>query len=131
MDLSLDDTQQLVRNSARDFLAESADRTYVREMEDDERGYSDEFWRSIAELGWTGMIVPEEHGGAGMSLIELSLVLEEMGAAATPGPFFSTAVIGAHAISTHGSEDQKRKYLPRLATGDLITSLATLEGSAS
>ncbi len=131
MDLSLDDTQQLVRNSARDFLAESVDRQYVRDMEDDERGYSDEFWKSVAELGWTGMIVPEQHGGAGMSLIELSLVLEEMGAAAAPGPFFSTAVVGAHAISTHGNDDQKNKYLPGLVKGELITSLAMLEGSAS
>ena len=131
MDLSLDDTQQLVRRSARDFLAESVDRLYVREMEDDQRGYTDEFWKSVAELGWTGMIVTEQHGGAGMSLIELSLVLEEMGAAATPGPFFSTAVVGAHAISTHGNDDQKSKYLPRLVSGELITSLALLEGGAS
>ena len=131
MDLSLDDTQQLIRSSARDFLAESVDRLYVRDMEDDERGYTDEFWKSVAELGWTGMIVPEQHGGAGMSLIELSLVLEEMGAAAAPGPFFSTAVVGAHAISTHGNDNQKSKYLPRLVSGKLITSLAMLEGGAS
>jgi alkylation response protein AidB-like acyl-CoA dehydrogenase len=84
-------------------------------------------WDTIAELGWLGMTILEEHGGAGLSLIELAIVLEEMGASATPGPFFSTAVVGARAIDGHGSADQKSRYLPALAEGKLKTSLAVLE----
>lgn len=121
----------MIRDSARDFLADSAGSELVREMESDPRGFTDDLWRSIAEMGWLGMIVPERHGGAGMGFVELALVLEEMGAAALPGPFFSTAVIGATALTRHGSDRQKARFLPRLAQGDLITALAFHEKAAS
>ncbi len=127
MDLGLDETQTMIRDSAREFLETSAGSDFVREMEADPRGFSDELWRSMADMGWIGMNVPEEHGGAGMGLVELALVLEEMGAAALPGPFFSTAVVGATLLTTHGSSAQKAELLPKLAQGDLITAFALHE----
>ena len=131
MDLSLTDTQQLIRNSARDFMTENIDSDYVREMESHDTGSSEEIWKSLAEMGWTGLLVPESDGGAGMSLIEMAVLLEEMGATALPGPFFSSAVTGATAIAEFGSDKQKQEFLPRLVDGDLVTALAFLEGSAA
>lgn len=127
MDLGLDETQSIIRSSARDFLARSAGPSYTRAMESDERGFTDEIWRAMAEMGWLGMIVPESWGGAGMRFTDLAVLLEEMGAAAFHGPFFSTAVIGASALSRHAGEELRRVYLPRLVDGDAITSLAVLE----
>ncbi|NQW16414.1 MAG: acyl-CoA/acyl-ACP dehydrogenase [Chloroflexi bacterium] len=131
MDLSLTDTQQMIRNSARDFMTEHIDSDYVRKMESHETGTDKEIWKSLAEMGWTGLLVPESDGGAGMSLIEMAVLLEEMGATALPGPFFSSAVTGATAIAEFGSDKQKQEFLPRLVDGDLVTALAFLEGSAA
>ena len=80
MDIGLSETQQLIRNSAREFLEENCDTQYVRAMEEDEVGHTEELWDQLAELGWLGLTVPEEYGGAGMSFSELAILLEETGA---------------------------------------------------
>jgi alkylation response protein AidB-like acyl-CoA dehydrogenase len=87
-------------------------------------GASEQVWRDIVGMGWTGLIVPERYGGAGMGLVEMALVVEEMGAAAFPGPFFTTAVVGATAVAIAGNESQRRSLLPRIADGSLNLSLA-------
>lgn len=131
MDIGLSETQQLIRNSAREFLEENCDTQYVRAMEEDEVGHTDELWNQLAELGWLGLTVPEEYGGAGMSFSELAILLEETGAAMLPGPFFSTAVIGAEALKMAGTDDQKTELLSKLAEGKLKTALAFHETGAS
>jgi len=115
---------------ARDFLTGKCPKTLVREMEEDEEGYSPELWREMAELGWMGMVFPEEYGGSGMSFLDLSVLLEEMGRACLPGPFFSTVVLGGLSILAAGNEEQKQKYLPQIASGELIFTLALTEASA-
>ena len=130
MDVGLNETQLLVRSSAREFLEENCDTTFVRAMAEDPVGFTDEFWRQIAELGWLGLTVPEEYGGAGMGFADLSILLEEAGAALMPGPLFSTAVLGAEALKLAGSEEQKTDLLPRLAVGELKTALAFHEAAA-
>ncbi|MCH7593014.1 MAG: acyl-CoA/acyl-ACP dehydrogenase [Chloroflexi bacterium] len=131
MDIGLSETQQLIRNSAREFLEENCDTQYVRAMEEDEVGHTEELWDQIAELGWLGLTVPEEYGGAGMTFSELAVLLEETGAAMLPGPFFSTAVIGAEALKMAGSDEQKTDLLSKLAEGKLKMALAFHEKAAA
>jgi alkylation response protein AidB-like acyl-CoA dehydrogenase len=129
MDFGFSEDQELLRQSAKDFLAKECPMTLVRKMMDDESGHSPELWKKMAELGWQGLILPEEYGGAGLNFVDLVVVLEEMGRAVLPGPFLSTAVYAAVTLLDAGSDDQKKKYLPRIATGDLIATVAVLEPS--
>ena len=78
MDFGFSEEQEMLRSSARDFLAKEAPMTYVRKMMDDERGYTDELWRKMAELGWMGLVLPEAHGGSGLDFVDMVVVLEEM-----------------------------------------------------
>ena len=130
MDLGLNETQQMLRNSAREFLQAECPDTYVREMEEDERGYTPEMWQKVAEQGWLGLIFPEQYGGVGLSYLDLSVLLEETGRALLPGPFFSTVVMGGMTIMDAGSEEQKQELLPQISEGQLIVTLALTEPSA-
>src|SRR5438874_7304018 len=78
MDFGFSEEQEMLRKSARDFLAKECAMTYVRQMMEDDRGFRDEQWRKMAELGWLGLILPEEHGGAGGDFVDMVVVLEEM-----------------------------------------------------
>ena len=130
MDLGLTEQQELLKNAARDFLENECPETLVREMEEDERGYSPDLWGKMAEQGWQGLLIPEEHGGAGFDFLDLSVLLEEFGRALVPGPFMSTVLGGAVPLMEIGSDEQKAEFLPRIATGDLIFTLALTEPSA-
>ncbi len=130
MDLGLNETQQMLKNSAREFLQAECPDTYVRAMEDDERGYTPEMWQKIAEQGWLGLIFPEEYGGVGLSYLDLSVLLEETGRALLPGPLFSTVVMGGMAILDAGTEAQKQELLPQISEGQHIVTLALTEPSA-
>ncbi|MBI4202243.1 MAG: acyl-CoA/acyl-ACP dehydrogenase [Chloroflexi bacterium] len=131
MDLGFDESQTMLRNLAREFLQQECPTTYVRAMETDPKGYTQEMWEKIAEMGWLGIAIPEQYGGQGLTFFDLTLLLEEMGRALLPGPFFSTTVLGAMTLLEAGSEEQKSQYLPRLAQGNLITTLALTEPTAT
>ena len=92
MDLALTEAQEMLKNSAREFLERECPPSLVRAMEDDERGYPTHLWEQMAGLGWMGLAFPQEHGGEGGSLTDLAVLLEEMGRAMLPGPFFGTVV---------------------------------------
>ena len=130
MDFGFSEEQEMLRKSARDFLAKECPMTYVRQMMEDERGFRDEQWQQMAGLGWMGLILPEEHGGAGLDFVDLIVVLEEMGRVVLPGPFFSTVVLGGVALLEGGSAAQKKELLPKFAAGKLRVTLAQLEPSA-
>src|SRR6266705_4420916 len=130
MDFGFSEEQEMLRKSARDFLAKECAMTYVRQMMEDERGFRDEQWQQMAGLGWMGLVLPEEHGGAGLDFVDLIVVLEEMGRVVLPGPFFSTVVLGGVALLEGGSAVQKKELLPKLAAGKLRVTLAQLEPSA-
>ncbi|MEO6197039.1 MAG: acyl-CoA dehydrogenase family protein [Dehalococcoidia bacterium] len=130
MDLGLDEQQEMLKNFARDFLEKECPESVVREMEEDEKGYSPELWKKMAEQGWMGLIIPEQYGGTGMTLCELTVLLEEFGRALVPGPFFSTVVLGATPIMEAGTEEQKQQFLPKVANGEVILTLALTEPSA-
>lgn len=130
MDLGLSEEQQLLKNAARDFLEKECPEALVRQMEEDERGYTPEFWQMMAAQGWLGIIVPEQYGGVGMTFTDLVVLLEEFGRALVPGPFISTVVLGATPILEAGTEEQKQELLAKIAAGELIMTLALTEPSA-
>jgi alkylation response protein AidB-like acyl-CoA dehydrogenase len=129
MDFGFSEEQEMLRQSARDFLAKESPMTYVRQMMEDERGFSDAVWKKMADLGWMGLVLPEEHGGAGFDFVDLVVVLEEMGRVVLPGPYLST-VLGAVAILEGGSAEQKKALLPGIAAGELRVAIAQLEPDA-
>ena len=130
MDFNLTETQQLLRNSARSFLEQECPGTFVRAMEEDERGFTPELWEKLAEMGWLGLAFPEAYGGAGQDFLSLTMLLEEMGRFLLPGPFFSTVVLAGLPIAEHGTEAQARQFLPKMADGELLMTLAFTEPSA-
>ena len=129
MDLSLSEEEEMLKKAARDFLTDKCPKTLVKEMEEDEKGYSPQLWQEMAELGWMGLAFPEQYGGSEMQFLDLSILLEEMGRACLPGPFFSTVVLGGLSILDIGSEEQKQEYLPKIADGKAILALALTEPS--
>jgi len=130
MDLGLDEQQEMLKNFARDFLEKECPEKLVRDMEEDEKGYSPELWQKMAQQGWMGLIIPEKYGGTGMNLCELVVLLEEFGRALVPGPFISTVVLGGVPIMEAGTDAQKEQFLPKIAAGDLIMTMALTEPSA-
>ena len=130
MDLGLDEQQEMLKNFARDFLEKECPEALVREMEEDEQGYSPDLWKKMADQGWMGLVIPEAHGGADMTLCELVVLLEEFGRALVPGPFISTVVLGAVPIMEAGTDEQKAQYLPKIASGATIMTMALTEPSA-
>ena len=131
MDLGLSEIQQMLKNSAREFLSQECPLTLVREMEENERGYTDELWRQIVGLGWPGVAFPEQYGGTGGSFLDLAVLLEELGRSLTPGPFFSTVVLGGLTVQDAGTDTQKQYILPGICSGQLLMTLALTEASAT
>lgn len=128
MDIAFTEEQEMLRSTASDFLAKECPKTLVRELEEDEeKGYSPEVWKKMAELGWMGLVIPEEYDGMGMTFQDLAIILEEMGRNILPGPFFCTVVEGALPILDFGSDEQKSEFLPKIASGELIFTMAHLE----
>ena len=129
MDLGLNEAQQMLKNSAQEFLEAECPDTYVREMEEDENGFTTEMWQKLAEQGWLGLIIPEKYGGVELEFQDLTILLEEMGRYMLPGPYFSNVVLGGMSIMDSGTEEQKQEYLPRIAEGQIIVTLALNEPS--
>lgn len=130
MDFGFSEEQEMLRESARHFLDSECSMAHVRQMMEDDQGYSEEQWQHMATLGWLGLIFPEQVGGSGLDMVDLTVVLEEMGRVVLPGPFFSTILLGGSAIDLGGTPDQKRAYLPRVIDGSLKMTLAQLEANA-
>jgi len=128
MDLGLSEEQEMLREFARDFLEKECPESLVREMEEDERGYSPDLWRKMAEQGWSGLIVPEAYGGVGMTYLDLVILVEEFGRALVPGPFIPNCV-ATIALLEAASEAQKQAYLPAIAAGSQMWTLAFTEPS--
>jgi len=131
MDFDLDKEQVMLKTSARDFLKKECPMDLVREMMEDDRGYSPKLWRQMTDLGWQGLVIPEAYEGIGSSFLDLVVLLEEMGRALVPGPFVSTVVCGGRTIQAAGNEAQKQRFLPAIADGEMIVTLALLESSGS
>jgi alkylation response protein AidB-like acyl-CoA dehydrogenase len=132
MNFAFSDEQEMLRDSVRSYLTDKSPSTKVRELMETESGFDPTMWKAMADMGWQAMHIPEEHGGAGFSFLELGILLEEMGRTLTPTPFFSTVVLGATAVLIAGSDEQKAEILPAVAAGDLRLTVAQVEpGSGS
>jgi alkylation response protein AidB-like acyl-CoA dehydrogenase len=129
MNFAFTDDQILLKNSVRSALDEQCKSAHVRAMTEDPRGFGDALWAEMAKLGWLGLPFAEEYGGAGLGLVELCLVLEEMGRAAYPGPYFSSIVLGGLGLVLGGSNAQREKWLPAVAAGNARLSTALVEDS--
>lgn len=132
MDLELTEDQKMLQKMARDFLANECTKAFVRQMEEDEKGYAPDLWSKMADLGWMGLPFPEKYGGGGGSFLDLAILLEEMGRACLPGPFLASVVLGGMTVLEWGSEDQKQQILPAISRGDIFTlALTEADGNYS
>jgi alkylation response protein AidB-like acyl-CoA dehydrogenase len=130
MDLRFTEAQDILRKMARDFLTTECPKTLVRELEKSDKGYSPELWKKMAELGWMGLVIPESHEGMGYTFQDLTVLLEEVGRNILPGPLIPT-VISSFSILEAGTDEQKKEFLPKIASGNLILTLALLEAEGS
>ncbi len=129
MEVEFTEDQRMLRKATSEFLVTECPKDKVRELEEDEAVYSPELWKKIADLGWLGLVIPEEYSGMGASFQDLTIILEQMGKNIFPGPFFCTVVEASFPILDAGSEEQKREFLPKIASGELIFTMTLLEAS--
>ena len=131
MALVLTEEQSMLRDSARGLISDKAPVSHLRRLRDskDPTGFSRELWRSFAEMGFSGLLVPEEFGGSALGCVEAGVVMEEIGRTLMPSPFLATAVLAASALTRGGSAAQKSEYLPKIAQGSLLAALAVDEGA--
>ena len=127
MDLSLTEDQKLLQNSTREFVREVLPKDVLLELDDVDVGYTDEIWRKVSNLGWMGMLIPEEYGGSGNSFTDAAVVFEELGRGPVPGPYFSSGVLSALMILEAGTSEQKQSLLPQIASGQQTIAAAITE----
>ena len=125
MNFDFSDDQKLLQEQARKFLTDKCSRKLVRSVLDNNKNqYSKELWQEVVNMGWTATAIPEEYGGLGLGMLELCVIAEELGRSLAPIPFSSSIYIFAEFLKAYGSEDQKKQYLPKIASGELIGSFA-------
>jgi alkylation response protein AidB-like acyl-CoA dehydrogenase len=127
MDLSLDETQQLIQESARDFVQNDCNRDILLDIDRKPSAMMDGIWQKMAGLGWTGMAIPEAFGGTGNAMTDVAVLFEELGAGPVPGPLFSSAILGARLLLEAGTDAQKKEWLPQVASGARVLALAATE----
>ena len=130
MDIGFSEEQELLRDTARKFLDSQCDTKFVRRLMATETAITPEFWHKLAENGWLGITYAEDDGGAGLGLLDLVVLMEEVGRAVMPGPYPATVLLGGAAIAEAGSAAQRREWLPRIASGDAKATLAWTEPNA-
>lgn len=131
MALVLTEEQSMLRDSARGLISDKAPVAHLRSLRDgkDSTGFSRELWKTFAEMGFSGLLVPDQFGGSGLGCVEAGIVMEEIGRTLMPSPFLATSVLAASALSRGGSEAQKAQHLPKIADGSLLAALAIDEGA--
>jgi hypothetical protein len=131
MALVLSEEQSMLRDSARGLISDKAPVSHLRHLRDakDATGFSRDLWKTFAEMGFSGLLVPEDFGGSGLGCVEVGVVMEEIGRNLMPSPFFATSVLAASALTRSGSAAQKSEHLPKIASGSLLAALAVDEGT--
>ena len=131
MKLILNEEQQFLKDTAKNFAEERTPVNHFRSLRDnkDDLLWDKDTWKEMVNLGWSGILIPEEYGGSNFGLAGISVILQECGKTLTPSPLFATVVLGAYAISQYGTEEQKKKYLPQIANGEITTAIAIYESS--
>src|SRR5215216_2715406 len=131
MDFDFTQEQLMLRNLSRELLNRESPPRTVRLVTEDRLGFSESMWQQMAEMGLQGLAIDAAYGGQGLGMIDQAVVLEEMGRAALPSPYFGTTVLAAGAIAAGGREDQMARYLPDIARGRTRATLALLDDSLS
>lgn len=131
MDLDFSEEQLLLRDTVRDLCAKHVPATTVRALENDPERYPEDFWKQAAQLGLHGMRLPEDHGGTDMTLLDAALVYAELGRALVPSPHFASTVLAGQVLAMAGSAEQQGRWLPRIASGYGIFTVAWLEPERS
>lgn len=130
MTFTLNEEQRLLKDAARDFIRDQAPVARLRKLRDEKKnGRDPALWREMAAMGWAGILVPEEYGGSGLGYVGLGVVLEEAGRTLAASPLHSSALVGASALMLAGSDAQKKAWLPKIASGETIATLAIDEGA--
>jgi alkylation response protein AidB-like acyl-CoA dehydrogenase len=130
MDIGFTEEQELLRDTARKFLEGECPTTFVRQMMATEAAVTGEFWQKLADNGWLGITYAEEDGGSGLGLVDLVVLMEEVGRAVMPGPYPATVLLGGAAIAVAGSPGARQEWLPRIAAGEAKATLAASEPNA-
>src|SRR5260370_38573473 len=130
MDIGFSEEQELLRDTARKFLDSECPASFVRRMMATEAAVTGEFWQQLADNGWLGIAYAEEDGGSGLGLVDLVVLMEEVGRAVMPGPYPATVLLGGAAIAEAGSPAQRQEFLPRIAAGQIKVTLAASEPNA-
>ena len=128
MNFDFSDDQKALRDHVEKFLSDKCDRSLVRSiLEDNNKFYAKELWQEVSSMGWTGVAIPEKYGGLGLGMLELCVIAEELGKSLAPIPFSSSIYIFSEFIKMYGNDEQKKKYLPKIASGEFIGSFAFAE----
>jgi len=127
MDLGLTEEQQLLKTTVADFVQQEYDKDTLIELEMTPTGMTPELFRKVADLGWLGVLIPENYGGEGHSFTDTAVLFEELGRGPVSGPYFSSSVLGALTVLHGGTEAQKQRVLPQVARGDCVLSVAVTE----
>src|SRR6476660_1069778 len=132
MALVLNEEQSMLRDSARGLISDRAPVSHLRQLRDakDATGFSRELWKAFAEMGFSGLLVPEQFGGSGLGCVEAGVVMEEIGRTLMPSPFLATSVLAASALSRGGSAAQKSEHLPKIANGCCSPRLRSTKGQS-
>jgi acyl-CoA dehydrogenase len=129
MEFGFSEEQNVLRQSIQDFVKKECPPEYIREL-DERKEFPHELRKKMADMGWYGTCVPEEYGGSARGMMDIAILLEEQGRAGMGTDFIPTAIFAVDAIRLHGSEDQKKFFLPKIAAGDLIFSISFTEPNA-
>jgi len=127
MNLEFSEDQKFIQNNAREYLSEHSTLAVCRRVLESDEPYAQDVWKGVAEMGWLGTAVPEEYGGTGLGHLELVLIAQEMGRALSPVPFASSVYLATEAVLQFGSEEQKKRWLPGLCSGERIGTFAAVE----
>lgn len=129
MNLTLTPEQEALQRNAREFLDRESPKSVVRQAAEEPTGLVPGLWRQFADLGWLGFALPTEYGGAGANFADLELLYEELGRALAPGPYLTSSVLAAQVLLAAGSDAQRHEFLPAIAAGQRILTVAQLEAS--
>jgi len=129
VDFGFSEEQEMLRDAAKRFLADNCSTKFVRQMMADATAHNQDFWKKLVGLGWPGLLIPEEYGGQGGSFLDMTVIVEEVGKAILPGPFFTAALLAVPLLLETGTDELKKNLLPRMAKGEFIGTVAIAEAS--
>lgn len=127
LDLNLTESEEMLKATALDFMKRDAPKEVIQHLQETDTGLTDELWRKVVEMGWLGIIIPEQYGGAGNPLTSAGVLFEAIGAGPLPGPYFSSGILSSLIVLEAGTDEQKQQILPAIAEGKQILTLALTE----